>query len=241
MVNIKQLKHRQALPETNNFLALCFLGLLLFASLDTLLLIVVSMRLNAVADRRPTMAQLVNGQTLFVSEQDRNFRYPEVIKGVVKTWLGLTFNWDSKIPGSSTQDAGISVGDSKKIPTGAYYASLLMEASFGKASLVKIADIVPAEVFTGQARAVVLIDYVSEPRQVGVGLWDVDVVATRLVVAPGQSDERIPFNRTFRIQRTEISASPLGQMDSPFVQKVYELRSAGLEIEKISEYTPAQS
>ena len=51
-------------------------------------------------------------------------------------------------------------------------------------------------------------------------------------------DERIPFNRIFRIKAVEIQTATLGDQASAFEQKVYEIRSAGLEINKITEFNP---
>ncbi len=55
-------------------------------------LLFLAARQNALANRQPTMAQLVNSETVYLSEQDRNFRYPQVIRKVVSDWTTLTFN-----------------------------------------------------------------------------------------------------------------------------------------------------
>lgn len=197
------------------------------------------MRVNKVANRKTTQVQLVNGQTYYISEEDRLFRYPTVIQNVVKQWTELTFNWDNKIPGSNQLDQGVRVGNGKKIPTSAFFASLMMEPEFGQASLSKLGEIVSGEVFTGKLRSTVIISYLSEPRQIRPGEWEVDMVATRLLVSLSKGgSERIPFNRTFRLKAVEIQVSPLGEEASPFERKVYELRSSGLQIERITEFVP---
>ena len=166
------------------------------------------------------------------------FRYPSVIQNFVKTWAELTFDWDNKIPGTNDTDSGIKV-NSKRVSTSSYFASLLLEPNFGKASLPDIAELVPNKVFTGQLRATVIISFLSEPREVRPGEWEIDMIATRLLVDRTSGiDERIPFNRTFRIKAVEIQTPPLGSQASAFEQKVYELRSAGLEINKITEFKP---
>ncbi|NJM24139.1 MAG: hypothetical protein HC907_39085, partial [Richelia sp. SM1_7_0] len=49
-------------------------------------------------------------------------------------------------------------------------------------------------------------------------------------------DEEINFNRTFRLQAVDIP-SPQSNDSSALEQQLYEIRSAGLEIIKISEFT----
>ncbi|MCV3217330.1 hypothetical protein OGM63_28115 [Plectonema radiosum NIES-515] len=63
------------------------------------------------------------------------------------------------------------------------------------------------------------------------------MVATRVLVnLSGGADEEINFNRTFRLQAVDIPEQPTNN-DSPLERQLYEIRSAGLEITKISEFT----
>ena len=71
-----------------------------------------------------------------------------------------------------------------------------------------------------------------------MGEWEVDMVATRVLVnLPGGADEEITFNRTFKLQAVDIPEQPTND-NSPLEQQLYEIRSAGLEITKISDFTP---
>ncbi|MGB6299961.1 MAG: hypothetical protein WBF90_27835, partial [Rivularia sp. (in: cyanobacteria)] len=89
----------------------------------------------------------------------------------------------------------------------------------------------------GQVRSKIIISYLSAPRQVKMGEWEVDMVATRVLVnLPGGADEEINFNRTFRLKAVDIP-SPQSNDSSALEQQLYEIRSAGLEIVKISEFT----
>lgn len=237
-MKFQRFKQPALLPEAKNLLALCFLILTGVNILNLILHLFVAYRINSVAAMKTTQVQLVNGQTYYVSERDRLFRYSSVIQNFVKNWTELTFNWDNKIPGTNETDSGIKV-NSKRVPTSSYFASLLMEPEFGKASLSQIAELVPNTVFSGQLRSTVIISFISEPREIRPGEWEVDMVATRLLVDRSLGkDERIPFNRTFRLKAVEIQTSPLGNQASAFEQKVYELRSAGLEINRITEFKP---
>lgn len=225
------------LPRTRNILAICFIALTGLTAISIILDLYSAARVNAVAKRETTFAQLVDGSTMYISEEESNFRYPQVIKGFIKKWLQLALNWDQKIPGTDETDPGFRV-DQGKVPLGTYFATLLMESDFGKASLQEIGEMVPSGVFSGQKRQTVVISFISEPRQIGDS-WEVDVIATRLIVdlEIGQ-DERIPFNRTIRLRPVPIQQPTYGEDSNAYEQKVYELRSAGLEITEMSEYLP---
>ncbi|MBD2666214.1 hypothetical protein B6N60_04888 [Richelia sinica FACHB-800] len=230
------------LPEAKNLLAVCFLCLTGFNSLIFLLTLFTAFKVNKIAERKTTFAQLVNGETVYIAEQDRNWRYPAVIQKVVSDWTTLTFNWDDKLVGSNQNqtDSGIKVGN-RRIPTATWFASLLLEPKFAQASLPKIAELVPTGVFTGQLRSTTIISYLSEPRAVRLGEWEIDMIATRILVdrTTGR-DERISFNRTFTVQAVEIPRSPLGK-DAPLIeQKIYEMRSSGLQITRMVEFNPQQ-
>lgn len=91
------------------------------------------------------MAQLVNGETVYLSEQDRNFRYPQVIRKVVSDWTTLTFNWEGTLAGTDQQDEGVLVkATKKKVPLNTWFASVMMEPKFAEASLKEIAEL-PAQ------------------------------------------------------------------------------------------------
>jgi hypothetical protein len=238
-----QVKRLQAplLPETQNLLAVCFICLTAFNCLIFLLILFIAFRMNKITERKTTFAQLVNGETIYVSEQDRHWRYSGVIQKVVNDWTTLTFNWDDKLTGTNQSDPGIQVSNNRRITTNAWFASLLLEPEFAKAALPKIAELVPNTVFSGQMRSTAIISYLSEPRAIRPGEWEVDMIATRILIDRNTGrDERIPFNRTFTVQAVEIPQSPLGK-DAPLVeQKIYQMRSSGLQITKMVEFNPQQ-
>lgn len=227
------------LPESRNLLALCFLGLTAFNGLSFILVMFTAFRVNTIATRKTTFVQLINGETISVTEKDRYWRYPAVIQKLVSDWTTLTFSWDNTIAGTSEKDKGVRVDGGKMVTTNTWFASLLMEPEFGKASLKKLALLTPSTVFSGQIRSTAIISYLSEPREIRTGEWEVDLVATRLIIDRNTGrDERIPFNRTFTIKAVEIPRSPLGTSAPLIEQKIYEIRSSGLEITKITEFTP---
>ncbi|PIG91584.1 hypothetical protein [Gloeocapsopsis sp. IPPAS B-1203] len=227
--------------ESKNFLALLQLGILSLQVLIFVFILLIAGRQNQLARRRPTMAQLVNGDTVYISEKDRYWRYPQVIRKVVSDWTMLTFNWEGKIAGSDKTDEGVKVDDRQRVPTNTWFASVLLEDDFAQAALKDIAQLVPADVFTGRIRSVAIVNHVSEPRQIAQGRWQVDMVSTRILIDRTGKSERLPFNRTFTLEAVEIPHSPLGSDASLVEQRIYEIRSAGLQIINIVPFEPKGS
>ena len=238
--SLRQVRRPKLLLDSKDILPLCFIGLTTFSLISFLFLLFLSFKVNQLAARKTTFVQLVNGRALVISEQHYLYRHPEVVKNTVRQWANLTFNWDGVIPGTKELDKGRDIGKGKRVTTNAYIASFLIqsgESGFRNAVLQELAQITPARVFNGQVRSKIIISYLSAPRQVKMGEWEVDMVATRVLVnLAGGADEEINFNRTFKLQAVDIPF-PQSNDTSALEQQLYEIRSAGLEITKISEFT----
>jgi hypothetical protein len=234
--SLSQVRQPKLLLDSKDILPLCFIGLTTFSLISFLFLLFLSFKVNQLAARKTTFVQLVNGRSLVISEQDYLYRHPEVIKNTVRQWTNLTFNWDGIIPGTKDLDKGRDIGRGKRITTNAYVGSFLIQSGqqgFRQAALKALAEITPSRVFGGQVRSKIIISYLSAPRQI-------KMVATRVLVnLPGGADEEITFNRTFRLQAVDIPEQPAND-NSPLEQQLYEIRSAGLEITKISDFTPSK-
>lgn len=234
---------RRRLLDGNDksLLAILQLAILALSGLSLLFSVFLTLRVNAIVTRRPTFAQLTNGETLYISERDRNYRHPEVIRKTVNDWTLLTFNWDGTLPGSDEPDEGVGVPESRaRVPFSMSVAALMLEPDFGAATLRLFAEeLVPSGVFTGDLRQVVTIEYLSEPRQIAEGRWQVDMLATRrLIDRRDGASQPLAFNRTFTLQAVEIPQSPLGAEASLVEQLVYDTLGAGLQITDIAPYTP---
>ena len=228
--------------DSKNFLALLQLSILGLQILIFLFIVVIAKRQNELANRRTTMAQLVNGDTIYISEKDRNWRYPQVIQKLVSDWTMLTFNWEVNTTGTDKPDEGVKVDGNKRVPANTWFASVLLEDDFAEAALKEIAQLIPADVFAGRIRSVVDIKYISEPRHIAEGRWQVDMISTRILMdrMTGKS-ERLPFNRTFTLEAVEIPRSPLGSNASLVEQKIYEIRATGLQITNIVPFEPKKT
>jgi len=234
----QRIKPFKLLPNSQYILPFCFLFLTGFTAINLLLLFFLSFRLNHLAQRKNTFVQLVNGQAIVASEQEYLYRHPEVIKNVVRQWTNLTFNWDGIIPGTQKPDRGYELGKGKKVTTNAYFASFLLQSGargFRQQGLEVIAEITPHQVFSGQARSKIIISYISPPRQIKTGSWEIDLISTRLLIYANGEEEEIEFNKTFTLRAVDIPESPLADA-SAFEHRVYVIRQAGLEITKIVDY-----
>ncbi|RUT04065.1 hypothetical protein DSM106972_049790 [Dulcicalothrix desertica PCC 7102] len=239
--SLKQVKRPKILLDSKDILPLCFIGLTTFSLLSFLFILFLSFKVNQLSERKTTFVQLVNGRALVMSEQDYLYRYPEVIKNTVRQWADLTFNWDGVIGATKELDKGRDIGKGKRVTTNAYFGSFLIQLSkggFRQAVLQQLAEITPQRVFNGQVRSKIIVSYLSNPRQTKLGEWEVDMVATRVLVnMGGGADEEIAINRTFTLQAVDMPQPPENNA-SALEKQLYEIRSAGLEITKISEFTP---
>ncbi|PMB12550.1 hypothetical protein CI592_02245 [Fischerella thermalis CCMEE 5328] len=239
--SLGQVKRTKLLLDSKDILPLCFVGLTAFSLLSFFFILFLSFKVNQLAARKTTFVQLVNGRALVISEQDYLYRHPEVIKNTVRQWANLTFNWDGVILGTKELDKGRDIGKGKRVTTNAYFASFLIQQGnlgFRQTALQALAEITPSRVFSGQVASKIIISYLSTPRQTKMGEWEVDMVATRVLVnLSGGADEEIPINRIFTLRAVDIPESP-SLNASALEQQLYEIRSSGLEITKISEFTP---
>jgi len=206
-------------------------------------ILILAAQIPVLANRKVTNVQLVNGQTIVVSQEDQLFRYPSVIKKFVSDWTMLTFNWEPKIPGTNQPDPGVRVnGSSKRVPSTTAEAALMLEPAFAPAALRFIAEeVIPPEFAGGQIKEIVVISFLSEPRQIAPGKWEVDLQSSRILMSiDNQILQVTPFNKTVTVKTAEIQRSPLGKDASLTAQRVYELRAAGLQITQLVNYNPNQ-
>lgn len=237
-MTLKSLPSQPLLPESKNTLAWCFVLLTGMVSILTVAVVFNSFNLNSLAQKKVTFVQLKDGTTARVMSADSSYREPKTIKTFVSNWVNLTWSWDGKIPGTNEPDPGIKIKKSSKVPTSAWMASLMMESEFGEASLVELAKLIPNGVFEGRTRSTAYVSYLSEPREIKQGVWEIDLIATRVILEPGIGESRQPFNRTITVKTTEIPVSPLGENATLVEKTVNSMRSAGLEITKIVEFKP---
>lgn len=157
---------------------------------------------RALAQRESVYVQQADGTTVKASEFDVFHREADVIKQTAVRWMQMTFEWDNLIPGSNAEDPGYEIeGTTRSIPTEVYLASYLMQDGFRQEFLRILGEQkIPTGVMLGRDKSVVRFFAISDPRQVGEGLWEVDIVATRIERDRNQETNEVPMNRTITLQ-----------------------------------------
>ena len=234
-----KLRKSKLLPDSEYILPLCFVILTIFVGLNFLILLFLTHRVNYLSQRKNTFVQLINGEAYAVSEKEFLYRHPEIIRNTIRKWASLTFDWNGLILDTQKVDPGHDIDSGKKVTTNAYFGSFLIQAGtsgFRQEALQLISEITPAQIFLGKARSKIVIQHISPPRELATGIWEVDLISTRLVVYRNGTENEIDFNKTFTIQAVDIPTIPPDANSSAFEKRVAQIRQAGLEITKIVDY-----
>jgi hypothetical protein len=189
--------------------------------------------------KSPTLVQLAGGKTITAATVDSHIRSADVIKKFVALNISSLMSWSVQLSTDVTQggspilDAGIDVvslkGSKKKVPTTAWQASFAFAEDFRKGILASVAELVPADVFTGNAKVVLVIKSISPPEEIEKGKWKVSLVSNLITfTAVNQAGESVPFNKEIFIQTIDIPT--LKPDASPLDEAIYKVRSSGLEI-----------
>ncbi|MCU0567063.1 MAG: hypothetical protein MUF49_10750 [Oculatellaceae cyanobacterium Prado106] len=211
----------------------------LFFALAVLLFMSFSNR--SLANRGKVYVQMRDGTTNVAQEYDDQYRDSKIIQNTIVTWMQLAFEWDNKIPGSQQTDTGMEILRAQ-VPTKVYLAGYLLEDGFRQEFLKQMGEsIIPRDVFSGNRRSVLRFYSIGNPRQIAVGRWQVDVVATRIESGPTKTLREVPINRTITVQAIPPVPPALGE-NEPLVwrQKIYELLQNGLMITDVVPLEPGK-
>jgi hypothetical protein len=192
---------------------------------------------RAIAQRESVYVQQVDGTTAKASEFDVLHREANVIKNTAVRWMQMSFEWDNKIPGSDAEDPGYAIeGTTQTIPTEVYLASYLMEEGFRQEFLRLMGEEkISSGVMLGREMSVVRFFAISDPRQVGEGLWEVDIVATRIERDRNQETNEIPMNRTITLKAIPPIEPVFDELEPlAWRREVYSLLGNGLVITKVA-------
>ena len=189
----------------------------------------------------PTLVQLQGGQSALVEPAESRFRSNEVIESFVEESMSQLFTWNTVSQNSDgsreLSDKGVSVGDGQKVPTRTWQASFSLSNDFRETFMQEMArSLIPAGVLTGEAQSALLVESLAEPRPLGNGLWELDMVAF-IVIFDGRNPQgkATPFNKTLVVRAVEPSIDPLPEETTPIQKAVYQTRAKGLEIYEIYE------
>lgn len=220
--------------ENSLIIVMGILGIGLLVSVFANLFLLFNNR--ALAQRDSIYVQQSDGTTAKATEFNVTHREAEVIKNTAVRWMQLTFEWDNQIPGSNAEDQGYAIeGTTQKIPTEVYLASYLMDKGFRQEFLRLMGtEKISPGVLQGRIKSSVRFFAVSDPRQVGEGLWEVDIVATRIERDRNQEVAEIPMNRTITMQAIP-PVEPVFDDLEPLAwrKQMYDLLANGLIIVKV--------
>lgn len=211
----------------------------------------------------PTLVQMQDGRNIPVEAKPHDYRDPENIKEFAKTTLTLLMTWTPLPPtaqGSGSQnpanapasdptlaEEGVPVGEGDaRITNTAWIASYALSDEapdrLRSAFQKQIAQMMPPGVFNGETQVLPEITHVSNPAQIGPGLWQVNVVS-HLNVYQRQSNRfklsrQIEFNKQLQIKAIPVPVTPANA--TPLLQAQNAMRSSGLEIVFMRDINPEQ-
>lgn len=194
-----------------------------------------------------TFVQLQDGTTAAAKTLGPGERTNETIKTFVTNSMVKLFNWDGIINtdenGKLIQkvDKGVEIetenGGRRKIPSDVWEAAFtLSENQDFRASFLKtLASTIPEGIFSGQGTVTIVTNYISAPRKISEGKWEVDIIASLVTFNSERNKSKgLPFNKTITIAAVDTPQNPPQTTD--IAQKVYKAKNSGLEIIQIIDY-----
>jgi hypothetical protein len=144
-------------------------------------------------------------------------------------------------PNVQTVDAGITIRlpnqTERKVSTSTWQASFALSEDFRASALQGISELMVPEAFTGQAQVVLIPQTVSEPEKIGEGQWKVNMIANLVTIAAGNPQGiTVPFNKEIFLRA--VDTPPPSDVTTPLQKAVYQVRSSGIEIYGMRDYTP---
>jgi hypothetical protein len=197
--------------------------------------------------KQATFVQLDDGSIKLVKSVAPGERTNKVIKEFVTNSLVKIFNWDGIIKedenGNPTQkvDKGVEVQTeskgNKKIPTDVWEGAFTLSENqdFRASFLKKLAETIPEGILNGQGTVTLVTNFVSEPRKIEQGKWEVDVIGNLVTFSTQRNISKgIPFNKTITVAAIDSPQNPPETSD--IAKKIYKAKLAGLEIIQIVDY-----
>ncbi|MCW5318768.1 hypothetical protein GTQ43_35405 [Nostoc sp. KVJ3] len=193
------------------------------------------------------LVQLSSGDTITARAVDPKERSDEVIKKFVSdtfiemlNWDGLVRTFNEKGEPITKQDTGVEVGrldkkSNSRVTSKAYEAAFALSENggFRAAFLKKLASITPTSIFNGDTQVSLIPRFISQPRQLKDGQWEIDFIGTLVTFERSDnSGKGITFNKTITLSSIS-NPEYIPANTSELAKKIYAARRAGLEITEI--------
>jgi hypothetical protein len=225
---------------TKNFVALFVLISVGFSGLTLLLqMVVVANVINIAKKPAPSLVQLSNGEAIKVQAISSQERSLEVVQRFTTESLILLMSWTNDLPSTNGENKAVDPGalvktqtGEKRITTSTFQASFTLNENLRDEVVKLLAEMTPAEVFSGNVKTALKFQHVTIPSLVEQGKWKITVVGTLLKYQRGRGDvTKVPFNKELIIQAIDTPALPKdGKFSNELETLVYTIRQAGLEI-----------
>lgn len=195
----------------------------------------------------PSLIQLNNGEVIRTKAVEPFERSSETIKKFTSDTFISIFNWDGLVQEFDEKgnpitkpDTGIEIKNKEgkrigRITTKAFEAAFALSENqdFRASFLRKMAQITPPGVFGNKTQVSLVPRYISNPRKIDRGKWEIDFIATLVTFKrSNNAGKGISFNKTITLESVSTPQTP--PTDTPLLaQKIYMVRKSGLEITQI--------
>jgi hypothetical protein len=196
----------------------------------------------------PSLIQLSSGETIYAKAVEPTERSDETIKQFVSDSFVGMFNWDGFIQKNNEQgklivetDPGVEIKGldnepTRKITSRAYEAAFALSdrVGFRAAFLRRLSLLTDPEVFSGNMRVALIPHYISPPRKISDGKWEIDFQSTLVTFKKLDNSGRdaIALNKTVTVSAITTPQNP-PKDTTELALKIYKVRKSGLEITQI--------
>lgn len=195
----------------------------------------------------PSLIQLSSGETIYAKAVEPAERSDETIKQFVSDSFVGMFNWDGLIQKNNEQgklivetDPGVEIKGldnepTRKITSRAYEAAFALSdrVGFRAAFLRRLSQMTDPEVFSGNMRVALIPHYISPPRKIRDGKWEIDFQSTLVTFRKlDNAGNGIALNKTVTVEAVTTPQKP-PEDTTELALKIYKIRKSGLEITQI--------
>jgi len=245
---IRRTQRQKGNASQLNLFGMFVFGALALGILNLLLLLGLFATLNRLSQKAPpSLVQTVDGRSIVTNAMESKDRTPIVIRRFTIDTLTMLLSASGKLPPTAdkptiqTADAGIAIRlpnkTERRVSTSTWQSSFALSEDFRASALQGISELMVPEAFTGQAQVILVPQTLSEPEKIGEGQWKVNLIANLVTIAAGNPQGiTVPFNKEIFLRA--IDTPPPNDVTTPLQRAVYQVRSSGLEIYGMRDYTP---
>jgi hypothetical protein len=243
---------RRSQRQKGNASQLNLFGMFVFSTLglgilNLLILIALFASMNRLSQKAPpSLVQTVDGRSIVTNAMESKDRTPIVIRRFTIDTMTMLLSASGKLPPTADKpnpsaDAGVAIRlpnqTERRVSTSTWQSSFALSEDFRASALQGISELMVPEAFTGQAQVVLIPQTLSEPEKIGEGQWKVNMIANLVTIASGNPQGiTVPFNKEIFLRA--VDTPPPSDVTTPLQKAVYQVRSSGIEIYGMRDYSP---